>query len=282
MQFREANSDTNNKSLIIKDENGDSRLVPAITIYDIDYAILWQLQNGFKLKIEQNNEMIDVPVMMSSPEKWVQIQKYGGVTRTADNKLMAPLIILKRLSLVEDERFQFDSVANKIIYLPIRNTADKFNNISKTDNTNPSYEYLISIIPTNVIVNYDLIIWCHQQSQLNSIVEQILPSDKSIWGDVFQFTTNVGEIQFETINNQGEDRVVRATIPLTVNGMLRNEFTANEADVQKAFTIKRVDFKNEWEEPDFTVNYESRPRIIGPSRLKITPHMLSDDINKKF
>lgn len=277
MQFRE--SKDINKSLIRKDENSDSKLIPAITIYDIDYAILWQLQNGMKLRIESDNEMIEVPVIMAAGEKWAQIQKYGALLRTSDNKLMAPLIVVKRISLLEDEMFQFSDVAGKLLYLPPKNKADKFNNLSRTDNTNESYEYLISVIPTTVIVNYELMIWTHQQSQLNTIVEQVLTYDQSLWGDNFQFSTDVGEFQFEQINNSGEDRVIKATVPLTVHGMLRNEFTANQADVQKAYTIKRVDFTNEWGEPDFAVDYMPRPKIIGPPGLKITPTMLSDDLS---
>ena len=274
MQFREDN--IVNKSLIRKDEHGDHKLIPAITIHDIDYAILWKLQTGMKLKIESNEEMIDVPVMMAAGEKWTQIQKYGGLLRTADNKLMAPLIILKRQSLVEDETFQFSDVAGKVLYLPPKNKADKFNNLSRSWNTNESKEYLISVIPTTVLVTYELMIWTHQQTQLNTIVEQILPHDQSLWGDNFQFSTDVGEFSFELINNSGEDRVIRATVPLTVHGMLRNEYTANEADVQKAFSIKRVEFTNEWGEPDFTVDYESKPKILGPKRLTVHPTMLND------
>lgn len=280
MQFRKSNSDANNKSLVIKDENGDSRLIPSITLYDIDYAILWQLQNGFQLKIEQDGEMIDVPVMMSSPEKWVQIQRHGGVLRGADNKLLAPLIILKRLSMVENEQFKFNSVSEKMIYLPPKQTADKFNNINNTWNTNKSYEYLVTTIPVNVIVEYDLLIWCNSMIHLNHVCEQIIHKDQELWGDQFQFTTDVGQFQFETVNNSGDDRIVKANVPLTVQGFIRNEFTANEADVKKAFTIKRVDFKNEWEEPDFTVDYIPKNRIIGPSHLQIKPHMFNNDITE--
>jgi hypothetical protein len=276
MQFREDN--IVNKSLIRKDETGDRKLIPAITIQDIDYAILWQLQTGMKLKIESNEEMIDVPVMMAAGEKWAQIQKYGALLRTSDNKLMAPLIVIKRQSLAEDEMFKFSDVAGKLIYLPPKNKADKFNNLSRAENTNESYEYLLSVIPTTVIVNYELMIWTHQQTQLNSIVEQLMAVDQALWGDNLQFSTDVGEFNFELINNSGEDRVIRATVPLTVHGMLRNEYTANVSDVQKAFTIKRVDFTNEWGEPDFTVDYMPKSKIIGPKRLKITPSMLNEDL----
>lgn len=268
MQFREGNE--TNKSLIRKDESSDRYLIPSITIYDIDYAILYQLQNKMKLTVQQNGVSVPVPVMFTSPEKWVQIQKYGGIIRTEDDKLTAPLILINRTAIQEDDNFIFNDVANTIVYVPPHNKADRGNNLSKTWNTNESKELLVTVIPTTVLIEYELMIWCNYQEQLNFIVEQILNFDQSLWGDVFQFTTDVGQISFETINNSGEDRVIKATIPLTTHGMLRNEFTALESDVMKSYTIKRVDFKNEWEQEDFTIDYETKPKRI-PLKNRVTP-----------
>jgi hypothetical protein len=46
--------------------------------------------------------------------------------------------------------------------------------------------------------------------------------------------TTIGSVSFETINTVGEDRLVRATIPLTVYGTL---LSAQETQIE---TLKKV------------------------------------------
>jgi hypothetical protein len=52
---------------------------------------------------------------------------------------------------------------------------------------------------------------------MNELIDQILPYGRFAWGnDGNKFSTTIGSISFETVNTIGEDRLVRATIPLTV------------------------------------------------------------------
>lgn len=266
-QFR--NGPETNRANDLKD-NGQTLLIPSITIYDIDYAILWQLKTGFKLRIQDNGNSVEVPTIMASPEKWVQIRKFGYL-RGNDNKLLAPLIVLNRTNIDEDETFSQLDVPNnqKLYYLAPKQTADRFNNLNATDNTNKSLEYIVATIPEPVKVTYELVVWCNMQTQLNYIIEQIIPNDKIPWGDQLQFVTKINGWSFETVNEPGADRVVKASTTLVVNGMLQNQHTILQSDVSSSFSIKRVDFKNEYEENNFTVDY--RPEIIKAQRPKIRP-----------
>jgi len=267
-QFRE--STPTNRALDIKDENGDTKLIPAIKIYDIDYAILWQLQKGFKLRIDQSGNSIEVPVVIANAEKWAQIQRYGAL-RGKSRQLTAPVIVIKRTSMERDSRFAAldGPIGQKLVYIAPRNNADRFNNLNTAQNVNQSNEILVSVIPVPVKVEYELLLWTNLQTQMNHLVEQIQPFDNEVWGDQFQFNTVIGPWAFETLNSVGDDRVVRATTTLTVDGMLRNEHTVDKADVTKAFGIKRVDFKNAYEEPEIIVDY--MPKIIKLRNRKIKP-----------
>lgn len=253
-------------------DNGTT-LIPSITLYDVDYAILWQLSEGFKFFVEErtvNGEVtsIPVPVIIASPEKWVQIRKFGYL-RGPDNKLLKPYIIINRTSVVEDDMFQMLDIPDtlKQYYVSPKQTADRFNNIRQADNTKESVEYIVSTLPEPVIITYDIIIYTSLQTQLNSIVEQIIPNNKIPWGDNLQFITKIGAWSFESINEVGSDRALKASATMEVRASLQNEYTVLHKEVQTAYSVKRISFTNEYEEDSFYVDQE--PKIIKAVRPTI-------------
>jgi hypothetical protein len=79
---------------------------------------------------------------------------------------------------------------------------------------------------------------------MNSLVDQILPYGRFAWGnEQNRFTTTIGSISFETVNTVGEDRLVRATIPLTVLGTLLSEQEARRSTLKKMYSIKKLTFE---------------------------------------
>lgn len=253
-------------------DNGTT-LIPSITLYDVDYAILWQLSEGFKFFVEErtaNGEVtsIPVPVIIASPEKWVQIRKFGYL-RGPDNKLLKPYIIINRTSVVEDDMFQMLDIPDtlKQYYVSPKQTADRFNNIRQTDNTKESVEYIVSTLPEPVIITYDIIIYTSLQTQLNSIVEQIIPNNKIPWGDTLQFITKIGPWSFEAINEAGSDRALKASATMEVRASLQNEYTVLHKEIQTAYSVKRIHFTNEYEEDSIYVDQE--PKIIKAVRPTI-------------
>jgi hypothetical protein len=52
----------------------------------------------------------------------------------------------------------------------------------------------------------------------------------------------MGQISFETVNTIGEDRLVRATIPLTVQASLLSGQEARKSTLRKMYSIKKVTF----------------------------------------
>jgi hypothetical protein len=80
---------------------------------------------------------------------------------------------------------------------------------------------------------------------MNYLVDQILPYSRYAWGnEANRFSTSLGQISFETINTVGEDRLVRATIPLTVLGTLLSEQEVRRSTLRKAYSVKKVTFEN--------------------------------------
>ena len=90
-----------------------------------------------------------------------------------------------------------------------------------------------------------MMIWCDFTEQMNYLVDQILPYSRFAWGnETNRFSTSLGQVSFETINTIGEDRLVRATIPLTVLGTLLSEQEVRRSTLRKAYSIKKVTFEN--------------------------------------
>jgi hypothetical protein len=54
----------------------------------------------------------------------------------------------------------------------------------------------------------------------------------------------IGSVNFETVNTAGEDRLVRATIPLTVMGTLLSDHETKISTLKKMFSVKKVVFEN--------------------------------------
>lgn len=244
---------------------------PSISLYDIDYAILYFLKERINFQIEENGRMVNVPVIYAGGETWSQIQRHGYL-RDKTRKILTPIIVLRRASLIEDDRFpQLDvrgnTGVNAIKITPDRQIHDPYDTYQETDNSKRNSEFLITVIPTMVKVTYDLFIWTELQTQLNSIVEKVLPQNRLVWGDSYQFTTKVGDVSFETLNDTGNDRIIRASMQLEVDGRLRESYELFESDVIKAHSIKRFVFENEVEQTEIYPDHKPKIIRIAKSRL---------------
>lgn len=251
--------------------DNDSFKTPSITLYDIDYAILYFLKERLNLQIEENGRMINVPVMYAGGETWSQIQRHGYL-RDKSRKILTPIVILRRANLIEDDRFpQLDirgaNSGNTLIVKSNRQIHDPYDQYQETDNATRNTEFFISVIPTMVKITYDLFIWTELQTQLNSIVQKIIPQNRLIWGDSMQFTAKVGDISFETLNDTGNDRIIRASLQLEVDAKLQEEYELYESDVAKAHSIKRFVFENEVEQTEIYPDHKPKIIRIPKSRL---------------
>ena len=72
---------------------------------------------------------------------------------------------------------------------------------------------------------------------MNELVDQIMPYGRFAWGnDGNRFHTSIGSISFETVNTIGQDRLIRATVPLTVLGTLLSEQEVRRSTLRKAYS----------------------------------------------
>ena len=238
-----------NRAYEVRRDN-DTFRTPSITIYDVDYAIMYYLKNVIDLQVEQNEYMVDVPIVYASAEIWSQIQGRGYL-RDKQGKLLAPYGVIRRISMSEDDRFKKVDVnkapdgSNLIIRPKERNFENIRDQHKKTQNSDFSEEYYVSVMPEFYKVEYELMFFSYYIEQMNKIVQDIIPTSNFVWGDAYKFRTMVGDISFDNINPSNSERLVTATLPLSVDARLQSEFELRKSTIQKAYSVKRVVFRTE-------------------------------------
>ena len=222
------------------------------TLYDVDFAIKWYIDNEIQPQINTNGTVLTVPVIFANGEKWDNVRRLGYL-RDEKGMLQSPMIMLKRNSVAErDEQRTLDvnrpQSSNYIVHKTKYNSRNRYEDelfpIPKNEPKLSEKIYIIDI-PKYVTIEYDMMVWCDFTIQLNELIDQILPYGRFAWGnDGNVFSTTIGSISFETVNTIGEDRLVRATIPLTVQATLLSEQEARMSTVKKMYSIKQVSFTN--------------------------------------
>ena len=87
-----------------------------------------------------------------------------------------------------------------------------------------------------------MLLWTEYTDQMNSLIEQIMPTGGFAWGTTWKFATYLDDYSFETMNMPGEDRLVRATIPLRCKATLLGEQELHKTTMQKQLSVKKVSF----------------------------------------
>ena len=229
----------------------DVILTPKRTVYDIDYAIKWYIENEIQPQITSNNNLVNIPVIFSNGETWDNVRRLGYI-RDEKGMLQSPLIMIKRNSLQERDNTRTLDVnrpqaGNRLIYQAKYNKRNRYEDelfpIPKNEPVNSKQIYVVDI-PKYVNVEYELMLWCDFTTQMNDVVDQILPYGRFAWGNESnKFATSMGNVSFETVNTSGEDRLVRATIPLTVMGTLLSEQETRKSTLRKMYSVKKVVFQ---------------------------------------
>ena len=183
-------------------------------------------------------------------------------------KLMTPVIAVRRNSITErDTLKKLDAnwnppstneyARNTLTFQSKYTRKNQYDRFSITQNTQPSRELYISSIPEYIDVSYELSIWTQYNEQMNSVIEQIMPTGGFAWGTTWKFVTQIQDYTFDQSNGPGEERIVRATLPLNVKATLIMPYELHRSSMIKQFSVKRITFGSETE--SFNVNITDTP-----------------------
>jgi hypothetical protein len=251
-----SNNEIANRAKQVRRDN-DTIKTPKCTIEDVDWAIMSYIRDEINPTIIENGQTIDIPVMYANGEKWAQVQAKGYM-RDRKGKIMTPLISIRRTALSERDSLKKLDVnrnpaGNAQVLQNKFTTVNRYDRFSLTRGKQRLKEFYVTAVPEFVDVTYELLLWCEYTEQMNSVIEQIMPTGGFAWGTTWKFPTFISDYSFETVNASGEDRIVRATLPLTTKATLLMADELRKSTIEKRYSVKRIHFESETEKFDVDV-----------------------------
>jgi hypothetical protein len=215
----------------------------SVGIKDIDEAIFYYFQNIIKPTVVQNGQVLPVPVVYASPEKMKSYQK-DGYYRDQNGKIQAPLIAFKRESIDKNR-----TIANKLdannpnnfgVFTKKYNPKNAYDNFHVLNNRVPVKTHYAVVMPDYLTITYSFTVFTYYVEQLNKIIEAIEYASDAYWGDpqLFQFRAMIDSFNFQTELNTSDERLVRSTFTVKLNGYIVPEVIQRDLNAIKKFNDK--------------------------------------------
>jgi hypothetical protein len=256
-----------------------------IGIQNIDEAVKWYFENRLRLSVIQNNNRIVVPVLYSDAENWKSMQR-DGYYRDVSGKLMAPLLVFKRDSITQnrDLGFKVDgNYANNLQFFEKgyskRNYYSNFNVLRKNKGRKPEKEYMATITPDYVTVQYSCTLWTLYISQMDKLVEALNFASRAYWGDPnrFQFYSDINEFTEDIVYGVGEERAIRTTFNITLNGyLIPDSINKKLAAASRVFGYSNIVFGLEVSNSEV----ELKQKINKSSTENLASMIAADSVNR--
>ena len=222
---------------------GDTVKPLSIGIQDIDEAVFYYFQNVIQPSVIQNGARLNVPVIYGSPEKWKSFQK-DGYYRDQKGRIMAPLIMFKRTDITKNR-----TIANKLdanypqnfgVFTKKYTQRNAYDNFKVLNNRIPQQQYYAIVMPDYLTVTYEVAVFTYYVEQLNKIVESMEYASDAYWGNPqrYQFKAMIDSFGFQTELSNNEERVVRSTFNIKLNGYIIPEILQKDITALKKFSNK--------------------------------------------
>ena len=226
----------------------DKTKLPTVSFKDIDSAIFYYFQNVIKPTVIQNGTQIDVPVMYGNPERWSAVQK-DGFLRDSNGKIQVPLIMFKKQSIEKNRslgnKLDGNEVSNFAVYQKKYSKRNIYDQFSRLTNRTPSQEMYGVVIPDYVTVTYQCVIFTDYVEQTDKLIEALNFASDSYWGDKerYRFRAMIDSYTPTIEMNQGEDRSVKTTFNIRLNGyIITDTYNRDRANMKKWHSKSQVSF----------------------------------------
>jgi hypothetical protein len=196
-----------------------------IGLQDITDAVSYYFNNVLRLHVIQNNNKITIPVIYGTPENWKGVQR-DGYYRDKNGKLQAPLIMYKRTVTTPNRglgnKLDGNAARNVQLFEKRYNQRNNYGNFAVLTSRDPEKEYIVSVTPDYVTVEFECLLWTYSVEQMDKLIESLNFSSRSYWGDPnkFQFYSQIETFSDNISYDLGEDRAVKTAFTLTLNGYL--------------------------------------------------------------
>ena len=191
----------------------------------IDEAIFYYFENVIKPNVISNGDMIDVPVIYGSGERWNLAQK-DGFYRDKNGKIQTPLVMVRRTNLEKRRDLGNKLDANDpklhVTFKEKYTKRNQYDNFSILNNRIPQKEFLANVVPDYVILTYEGVIWTDYISQLSKVIEAVNYASDSYWGDPERFKFMAQIDSFNNINELSveDGRIVKANFSIKLQAYI--------------------------------------------------------------
>lgn len=217
-----------------------------VTLEKINETIIEYLTTVLAPTIEENGAVRRVPIMYGTPERWVSIRREGYLRDTNTNKILAPLIMLRR---TQERPGDLNNPNNKYVYRNLERTWNPrtvYDKFSALNGIKPSRRVRTVIIPDYMDLTYEMVLWADGQAQLDKLIEQLNVESQEYWGHrgAFKFRVNITQFSAQSDLPATSDRIVRSSSELEVKAYLLPEKALENYKVtstnKDSFTVKKI------------------------------------------
>lgn len=197
----------------------------SVGLRDLDDAFLFYFREVIRPTVTADGQSFAVPIVYGNPEKWKAVQK-DGFYRDKNGKRQVPVVVFKRTNLkkIRTAGNKLDANRPHNFYVTSkaysrRNPSEFFQNVQ---NRVPEWEFVATVIPDFVQLDYNVSIVTDYMEQMNPIVESISFVSDAYWGrkDKFRFQAFVSDIKTEVKGEGSEDRTVKSDFSVKLNGYI--------------------------------------------------------------
>ena len=248
-------SEKGNAKVVIKKPGGRNAGEGwTIGLKEIDTAILGHIKNIMKPVVRESNEIIKVPVLWGSEERWKSIRG-RGVLRDKNGTIILPVMVVKRTSVSMNPEMpvSFDNdVQGKFIKVVRANRYSKnnrYDRFSVLTGQQPVQESIITGQPDFVTCNYNIVMMTSYTEQMNDLNALWIEHLETYFGDStsYRFLSSLaGDISNEVeMESQGE-RLIKNTLDMTIKAYMIPEFTdkvfGKTGEMVRAYSNKKISF----------------------------------------
>ena len=234
----------------------------AITLKDVDTAVLNHVKNVMKPIVKEANETFKIPVYYGNEERWKSARK-RGVLRDKNNALILPLIMLRRTELsrndLSGQSFPHDIKGEHIDVVRSSRWSkeNQYDRFSVQQGVQPVYENIVTGMPNYSDITYEFVLWTNFIEQMNPLIESFLDQSHTYWGkgENMKFLCTIDNISDASEMNQDGERFIKSTFGVITKAYLLPEYlnsvvTNKVSNMKKFTTPSRVTFKFEGDATD--------------------------------
>ena len=229
----------------------------AVTLKDIDTAIIKHVKTVMKPQISEAGERVNVPVLYANEERWKSVRK-NGTLRDKNGSILYPLILVRRTEVGSDDSMPVSmdhDVQHKFVSVKrVKkwSKTNRYDNFSIQNGLKPAYEVLATGMPDFIICTYSFIIFTSYMEQMNYINELFLEHAQKYWGEPegYKFLASMeGGISDASEMAQDGERIIKSELTVSVKAYVLPEFKdsvfGQVAQMSKHLTTSKVVFGTE-------------------------------------